>query len=150
MATAWTDLQDKRSKMATASTSSSAFLNLNNTSLFPIPRYHFPWPRTTPFLSSLPLSLSSSRRRLTLTPILSTLKEEFRMVTKVWSDFTSLNYWVIRDYYRLVNFVNSLEPHIQKLSDKQVCFWAWIYSYAGFCLWAIVGLWILTFGFIGF
>ncbi|KAE9445799.1 hypothetical protein C3L33_22304, partial [Rhododendron williamsianum] len=106
--------------MATASTSSSAFLNLNNTSLFPIPRYHFPWPRTTLFLSSLPLSLSSSRRRLTLTPILSSLKEEFRMVTKVWSDFTSLNYWVIRDYYRLVNFVNSLEPHIQKLSDKQL------------------------------
>ncbi|KAG5544221.1 hypothetical protein RHGRI_016840 [Rhododendron griersonianum] len=106
--------------MATASTSSSAFLNLNNTSLFPIPRYHFPWPRTTPFLSSLPLSLSSSRRRLTLTPILSSLKEEFRMVTKVWSDFTSLNYWVIRDYYRLVNFVNSLEPHIQKLSDEQL------------------------------
>ncbi|XP_058219645.1 protein translocase subunit SECA2, chloroplastic isoform X2 [Rhododendron vialii] len=114
------DHQDKRSKMATASTSSSAFLNLNNTSLFPIPRYHFPWPRTTPFLSSLPHSLSSSRRRVTLTPILSSLKEEFRMVTKVWSDFTSLNYWVIRDYYRLVNFVNSLEPHIQKLSDEQL------------------------------
>jgi hypothetical protein len=41
-------------------------------------------------------------------------------VTKTWGNFTSLNYWVVRDYYRLVQFVNSFEPKIQKLSDDQV------------------------------
>jgi len=35
-------------------------------------------------------------------------------------DFTSMNYWVVRDYYRLVESVNSLEPQIQSLSDEQV------------------------------
>lgn len=39
---------------------------------------------------------------------------------KNWSDLTSLNYWVVRDYYRLVNSVNALEPQIQRLSDEQV------------------------------
>ncbi|KAI3841869.1 hypothetical protein MKW92_038066 [Papaver armeniacum] len=35
-------------------------------------------------------------------------------------DFTSLNYWVVRDYYRLVESVNSLEHHIQTLSDAEL------------------------------
>ncbi|AAD41417.1 Similar to gb/X82404 chloroplast SecA protein from Pisum sativum [Arabidopsis thaliana] len=35
-------------------------------------------------------------------------------------DFTSMNYWVVRDYYRLVESVNSLEPQIQSLSDEQL------------------------------
>ncbi|XP_023644831.1 protein translocase subunit SECA2, chloroplastic isoform X1 [Capsella rubella] len=35
-------------------------------------------------------------------------------------DFTSMNYWVVRDYYRLVQSVNSLEPQIQSLSDEQL------------------------------
>ncbi|KAL5993121.1 hypothetical protein ACLOJK_014042 [Asimina triloba] len=39
---------------------------------------------------------------------------------KNWRDFTNLNYWVVRDYYRLVDAVNSLEPHIVKLSDEQL------------------------------
>lgn len=41
-------------------------------------------------------------------------------VTKAWSDITSLNYWVVRDYYRLVSSVNSLESLIQRLSDEQL------------------------------
>jgi len=31
-----------------------------------------------------------------------------------------LNYWVVRDYYRLVNSVNAFEPQIQALSDEQL------------------------------
>ncbi|CAL5350852.1 unnamed protein product [Camellia sinensis] len=104
----------------------AAFLNLS-TSFFPSPRHHLLPPRTTflyttPF-SSLSHSFSSSpsrRPRFASTPILSSLKEDLGRVTKVWSDFSSLNYWVVRDYYRLVNSVNALEPHIQGLSDEQL------------------------------
>lgn len=32
----------------------------------------------------------------------------------------NLNYWVVRDYYRLVNSVNSFESLIQRLSDEQL------------------------------
>ena len=42
-------------------------------------------------------------------------------IKKKWSDVTSLNYWVVKDYYRLVDSVNALEPRIQSLSDDQVC-----------------------------
>lgn len=31
-----------------------------------------------------------------------------------------MNYWVVRDYYRLVNSVNAFEPQIQALSDEQL------------------------------
>lgn len=41
-------------------------------------------------------------------------------VLKSLSDITSSNYWVVKDYNRLVNLVNSLEPAIQRLSDDQV------------------------------
>nr|XP_043614828.1 protein translocase subunit SECA2, chloroplastic [Erigeron canadensis] len=68
------------------------------------------------------LSFNTQRRRFTLkTPIpKASLKENIGRVTKTWSDFTSLNYWVVRDYYRLVDFVNSFENRIQKLSDQQL------------------------------
>ncbi|XP_057469284.1 protein translocase subunit SECA2, chloroplastic isoform X2 [Actinidia eriantha] len=110
--------------MATFSSSSSLF-NLT-TSSFPTPK-RFLTPRTT-FLRTTPLSLfphssSSSRiirRRITPTPIISSLKEDLGRVAKGWSDFTSLNYWVVRDYYRLVNSVNALENQTQKLSDEQL------------------------------
>ncbi|KVH88510.1 Protein translocase subunit SecA, partial [Cynara cardunculus var. scolymus] len=46
--------------------------------------------------------------------------ENLGLVTKTWGDFTSLNYWVVRDYYRLVEYVNSFESRIQKLSDEQL------------------------------
>ncbi|GER55445.1 protein translocase subunit SecA [Striga asiatica] len=39
---------------------------------------------------------------------------------KSWTDLTSLNHWVVRDYYRLVKSVNELEPYIQNLSDEQL------------------------------
>lgn len=39
---------------------------------------------------------------------------------KSLGDFTSLNYWVVRDYYRLVHSVNAFERDIQSLSDEQV------------------------------
>ena len=41
-------------------------------------------------------------------------------VGKTWSDLTSMNYWVVRDYYRLVNSVNDFEPQMQSLADEQV------------------------------
>jgi len=31
-----------------------------------------------------------------------------------------LNYWVVRDYYRLVSSVNAFEPQIKALSDEQL------------------------------
>ncbi|XP_052188248.1 protein translocase subunit SECA2, chloroplastic isoform X2 [Diospyros lotus] len=106
--------------MALAS-SSAAFLNCN-ASFFVIRRQHCPsrtaFLCTIPF-SSLPRSLSSSRRRCPA-PIISSLKENLGHLSKTWSDFTSLNYWVVRDYHRLVNSVNALEPQIQGLSDAQL------------------------------
>lgn len=41
-------------------------------------------------------------------------------VKKKLDDVTSLNYWVVRDYYRLVDSVNGFEPRIQSLSDEQL------------------------------
>ncbi|KAK3034124.1 hypothetical protein RJ639_034476, partial [Escallonia herrerae] len=46
--------------------------------------------------------------------------ENLGRLTKTWSDYTSLNYWVVRDYYRLVRSVNAFEPHIERLSDEQL------------------------------
>ncbi|CAL2235054.1 unnamed protein product [Prunus armeniaca] len=67
--------------------------------------------------SSQPLQ---RRLRLTRTPISASLKENLGLLTKTWSDVTSLNSWVVRDYYRLVSSVNSLEPQIQRLTDDQL------------------------------
>nr|XP_048332569.1 protein translocase subunit SECA2, chloroplastic isoform X3 [Ziziphus jujuba var. spinosa] len=48
------------------------------------------------------------------------VKEYLGGLRKTWSDLTSLNYWVVRDYYRLVNSVNAFEPQIQSLTDEQL------------------------------
>ncbi|XP_042049198.1 protein translocase subunit SECA2, chloroplastic-like isoform X1 [Salvia splendens] len=48
------------------------------------------------------------------------LQEKIGAIQKTWNELRSLNHWVVRDYYRLVNSVNGLEPHIQKLSDEQL------------------------------
>ncbi|KAK9270302.1 hypothetical protein L1049_025880 [Liquidambar formosana] len=83
--------------------------------------FSFPKPISTP-----PSSSSSStsywliRRRSSPTPVVASLKESLGRVTKSWSDITSLNNWVVRDYYRLVNSVNAFEPLIQELSDEQL------------------------------
>ncbi|CAO2827953.1 unnamed protein product [Amaranthus hypochondriacus] len=51
---------------------------------------------------------------------LAFLKDGFVKVKKKWDDVTSLNNWVVKDYYRLVDSVNALEPRIQSLSDDQL------------------------------
>ncbi|KAL1309846.1 hypothetical protein AAHE18_17G207500 [Arachis hypogaea] len=63
------------------------------------------------------------RRRFTRAPVVAALapsKGTLGSIRKSLNDFMSLNYWVVRDYYRLVSSVNSFEPHIQKLSDEQL------------------------------
>ncbi|KAK9066841.1 hypothetical protein SSX86_014164 [Deinandra increscens subsp. villosa] len=70
--------------------------------------------------NSFPLISFRTRRHRFNSTITASLKENVGRVTKTWGDFTSLNYWVVRDYYRLVEFVNSFEPRIQKLSDEQL------------------------------
>lgn len=47
-------------------------------------------------------------------------QESVGRLKKTINDFTSMNYWVVRDYYRLVDSVNAFELQIQKLSDEQV------------------------------
>ncbi|KAG8389771.1 hypothetical protein BUALT_Bualt01G0013200 [Buddleja alternifolia] len=104
----------------TTATTSSAFL-------LPPPQFRHRQgttllcPRTASFP---PLTLRPPtiriHRRSTSSPISSSLKETIGGVRKTWSDLSSLNYWVVKDYYRLVNSVNALEPHIQKLSDEQL------------------------------
>nr|GMD91029.1 protein translocase subunit SECA2, chloroplastic isoform X2 [Ipomoea batatas] len=46
--------------------------------------------------------------------------EKIDGLNKTWSNITSLNHWVVREYGRLVNSVNVLEPQIQKLFDEQL------------------------------
>ncbi|KAK6115598.1 hypothetical protein DH2020_007867 [Rehmannia glutinosa] len=77
--------------------------------------------RTTSFppFTLSPLSVPI-RRWFTPSPISSSLKEKIGGVKKTWTDLSSLNFWVVKDYYRLVNSVNALEPQIQKLSDQQL------------------------------
>ncbi|BAT78689.1 Protein translocase subunit [Vigna angularis] len=67
-----------------------------------------PWPRL---------------RRRRCTPALvavASVKGNLGRVQKRFTDFTSLNYWVVSDYYRLVNSVNAFEPQIKALSDEQL------------------------------
>ncbi|KAL3641737.1 Protein translocase subunit SA2, chloroplastic [Castilleja foliolosa] len=72
-----------------------------------------------PPFSHSPLSIPI-HRRLSPSPISSSLKEKIGGIKKTWTDVSSLNYWVVKDYYRLVKYVNELEPHFQKLSDEQL------------------------------
>ncbi|KAJ9146254.1 hypothetical protein P3X46_028542 [Hevea brasiliensis] len=73
-------------------------------------------------LAHSPLSLSRFQRCYfsVNTAITASLKENLGNLRKRATDFTSLNYWVVRDYYRLVESVNAIEPQIQKLSDEQL------------------------------
>ncbi|KAL5730338.1 Protein translocase subunit SA2 [Ranunculus cassubicifolius] len=51
----------------------------------------------------------------------TSFKERIGGLNKIWSDFTSLNYWVVRDYQiRLVQSVNAFESHLSQLSDTQL------------------------------
>ncbi|PWA96622.1 preprotein translocase SecA family protein [Artemisia annua] len=108
----------------------SSFTSLSNHTLFTsnTHKHHHSQPSSHPstfFFCTLPttsfpiisLHTHTQRRRFTVT---ASLKENLGVVTKTWGNFTSLNYWVVRDYYRLVEFVNSFEPKIQKLSDDQL------------------------------
>lgn len=52
--------------------------------------------------------------------VVASLKENLVCFNKTLSDVTSMNYWVVRDYYRLVDAVNVLESRIQRLSDEQL------------------------------
>ncbi|KAK6775546.1 hypothetical protein RDI58_026547 [Solanum bulbocastanum] len=65
-------------------------------------------------------SPSKTRRRGTLSPVSASLMEAANEVRKSWGGFSSLNNWVVKDYYRLVNSVNSMEPQLQNLSDEQL------------------------------
>ncbi|KAF5725305.1 protein translocase subunit SECA2 chloroplastic [Tripterygium wilfordii] len=80
----------------------------------PIPSF------SLPSASLYPLSRLQGRRFRCISPINASLKENIGRVSKKLSDFTSLNYWVLRDYYRLVDAVNAIEPQIQRLSDEQL------------------------------
>ncbi|KAK7311517.1 hypothetical protein RJT34_09718 [Clitoria ternatea] len=74
-------------------------------------------------LFTLPRPSIPSWRRRRRAPVLvavTSVKQNAGGVNKRISDFTSLNYWVVRDYYRLVNSVNAFEPQIQSLSDEQL------------------------------
>ncbi|EOY16419.1 Preprotein translocase SecA family protein isoform 1 [Theobroma cacao] len=73
------------------------------------------------FPSSSPSFFSLRRQHINIqTPIAASLKEDVGRFKKTLGDFISLNYWVVRDYYRLVDSVNALEPEIQRLSDEQL------------------------------
>ncbi|XP_051151080.1 protein translocase subunit SECA2, chloroplastic isoform X2 [Andrographis paniculata] len=64
----------------------------------------------------------SFRRRSILSPFptCSSLKDKVGQFEKTWRNLSSLNYWVVKDYYRLVKSVNLLEPRFQKLSDEHL------------------------------
>ncbi|KAL4183685.1 hypothetical protein AMTRI_Chr11g156360 [Amborella trichopoda] len=72
-------------------------------------------------LSSLSSSRSSPRPLFSSSSLsLSSVKEGLDNLKKSFQNLTSLNHWVVRDYGRLVDSVNSLEPHILKLTDEQL------------------------------
>ncbi|CAJ2667697.1 unnamed protein product [Trifolium pratense] len=50
----------------------------------------------------------------------ASIKENLGRIHKTFTDFTSLNHWVVNDYFRLVNSVNAFERRIQALSDDQL------------------------------
>ncbi|KAH7567937.1 hypothetical protein JRO89_XS07G0193600 [Xanthoceras sorbifolium] len=74
-----------------------------------------------PLSASPPSFCSVQQNRISRsTLVAASIKENLGHFRKTLSDFTSLNYWVVRDYCRLVGAVNALEPQIQKLSDEQL------------------------------
>ncbi|KAL2339739.1 hypothetical protein Fmac_007679 [Flemingia macrophylla] len=86
---------------------------------FALQRITFTDPKTNNafFIRSHPLSRSRFPTRLVTA---ASVKENLGRIQKRFTDFTSLNYWVVRDYYRLVNSVNAFEPHMRSLSDEQL------------------------------
>ncbi|GMH31238.1 hypothetical protein Nepgr_033081 [Nepenthes gracilis] len=93
----------------------------------PPPRHHASFTFARPsFIFSLSLSTLSSfphyRRHYShRNPfVVASLKETVGLIRNKWSDITSLNHWVVKDYYRLVDFVNALEPRVRSLSDDQL------------------------------
>ncbi|CAN1240019.1 Protein translocase subunit SECA2, chloroplastic [Linum grandiflorum] len=54
------------------------------------------------------------------TQVKASLKEKLGELRDRVGDLTSLNQWVVKDYYRLVKSVNAFEPHMQQLSDEQL------------------------------
>lgn len=65
-------------------------------------------------------------------------QEKLGSVRKTWSDVANLNYWVVRDYYRLVNAVNALEPQIQRLTDDQVCGFQLVLQLTSLSFWLVL------------
>ncbi|KAI4337855.1 hypothetical protein L6164_016224 [Bauhinia variegata] len=70
--------------------------------------------------SSVSYGLRLQRRYRRRTPVIASVKENFGHIKKTLDDFTSLNDLVVRDYNRLVDSVNALEPQIERLSDEQL------------------------------
>ncbi|KEH35340.1 preprotein translocase subunit SecA [Medicago truncatula] len=73
------------------------------------------------FIRPYPSFIRLPRRRFT--PVfasVSSIKENLGRIHKTFTDFTSLNHWVVSDYFRLVDSVNAFEPRIQALSDEQL------------------------------
>ncbi|KAI4320590.1 hypothetical protein MLD38_034052 [Melastoma candidum] len=76
-----------------------------------------------PFPRSYPTSHTPHLVRLLRSPRplpSASLKDNWGAFTKTLSDFTSLNYWTVRDYFRLVDSVNAFEDEIQRLTDGQL------------------------------
>ncbi|KAH6785796.1 hypothetical protein C2S51_038251 [Perilla frutescens var. frutescens] len=99
----------------------------SSVSLLPQPQFRLR-PGTTPLCTKTiffppfrlsPPSLLTSRR-FTRVCKASSLKEKVGGIMKTWNELSSLNHWVVKDYYRLVNSVKALEPYIENLSDEQL------------------------------
>ncbi|KAK4801812.1 hypothetical protein SAY86_000015 [Trapa natans] len=92
----------------------------------------YPSPARSPLLCPRRASISHSPSPIFLrsyetqpcnvirTSVVASVKENWNGLTRAWSDLTTLNYWVVKDYRRLVDSVNLLESRVQKLSDEQL------------------------------
>ncbi|GKU98466.1 hypothetical protein SLEP1_g11471 [Rubroshorea leprosula] len=99
----------------TPSISTPKPLPQRNVVLYAKPTSSLPFSTPFPSLSNLRRYRFNQRTRIS-----ASLTDNLVRFRKSLSDFTSLNYWVVRDYYRLVDSVNALEPQIQRLSDEQL------------------------------
>ncbi|XP_013604223.1 PREDICTED: protein translocase subunit SECA2, chloroplastic [Brassica oleracea var. oleracea] len=81
-----------------------------------------PW--TKPFLSGVflarPVTQIQRCHVVRRSRVSASLLGNLGRLKRNLQDVTSMNYWVVRDYYRLVQSVNSIERHIQSLSDEQL------------------------------